>query len=45
LYATQIQLRHLGVEDSSSLLAFSAALGWLGSWLSVNQHLAQIEPH
>jgi cell division transport system permease protein len=44
LYATQIQLRHLGLEDSASLLAFSAALGWLGSWLSVNQHLAQIEP-
>lgn len=44
LYATPIELMHLGVEDSGSLLAFSAALGWFGSWLSVNQHLAQIEP-
>ena len=44
LYAAQIELRHLGVEDSGSLLAFSAALGWLGSWLSVNRHLAAIEP-
>jgi cell division transport system permease protein len=45
LYATQIELRHLSLADSGSLLAFSAALGWFGSWLSVNQHLAQIEPH
>jgi cell division transport system permease protein len=44
LYATRIELRHLGMEDSVSLLAFSAALGWFGSWLSVDQHLAQIEP-
>lgn len=44
LYAAQIALRHLGVEDSGSLLAFSAALGWFGSWLSVNRHLAAIEP-
>lgn len=44
LYATRIELRHLGVEDSVSLLAFSAALGWFGSWLSVDQHLAGIEP-
>jgi cell division transport system permease protein len=44
LYATQIELRHLGTEDSASLLLFSAALGWFGSWLSVDQHLARIEP-
>jgi cell division transport system permease protein len=44
LYAARIELRHLGVEDSLSLLAFSAALGWFGSWLSVNRHLAAIEP-
>lgn len=44
LYAAQIVLRHLGVEDSASLLAFSAALGWFGSWLSVSRHLAAIEP-
>ncbi|HEY7743284.1 MAG TPA: permease-like cell division protein FtsX [Burkholderiales bacterium] len=44
LYAAQFELRHLGIEDSASLLAFSAALGWFGSWLSVNRHLAAIEP-
>jgi cell division transport system permease protein len=44
LYSTRIELRHLGLADSASLLVFSSALGWLGSWLSVNQHLAQIEP-
>ena len=44
LYAARIELRHLGVGDSLSLLAFSAALGWFGSWLSVNRHLAAIEP-
>ena len=44
LYAAQISLRHLGMEDSGSLLVFSAGLGWFGSWLSVNRHLAAIEP-
>jgi cell division transport system permease protein len=44
LYAAQVELQHLGLEDSGSLLAFSAILGWFGSWLSVNRHLARIEP-
>jgi cell division transport system permease protein len=44
LYATRAELRHLSVEDSLSLLAFSAALGWLGAWLSVSRHLAEINP-
>ncbi len=44
LYSARIELQHLGMEDSLSLLAFSAGLGWFGSWLSVNQHLAGIEP-
>ncbi len=44
LYATRIELRHLGWEDSTSLLLFSAGLGWFGAWLSVDQHLARIEP-
>jgi cell division transport system permease protein len=26
------------------LLLFAAYLGWLGAWLSVSQHLWQIEP-
>lgn len=44
LYATRLELLHLGLADSASLLVFSAALGWFGSWLSVSQHLAHIEP-
>jgi cell division transport system permease protein len=44
LYGTRFELRHLSLEDSFSLLVFSAGLGWFGSWLSVNQHLAGIEP-
>jgi cell division transport system permease protein len=44
LYASRFELRHLSPEDSLSLLAFSAGLGWFGSWLSVDQHLAGIEP-
>jgi cell division transport system permease protein len=44
LYAAPIELRQLGLADSGSLLVFSAALGWMGSWLSVNRHLAAIEP-
>jgi len=44
LYDTRFELRHLGLEDSLSLLVFSAGLGWFGSWLSVSRHLAQIEP-
>jgi cell division transport system permease protein len=44
LYSSRFELRHLGMADSLSLLAFSAGLGWLGAWLSVSRHLAQIEP-
>lgn len=44
LYSARLELRHLGLEDSLSLLAFSGVLGWAGSWLSVNQHLAGIDP-
>jgi len=44
LYATSFTLAHLSVADSLTLLGFSAYLGWLGAWLSVSQHLWQIEP-
>jgi cell division transport system permease protein len=44
LYGTRFELLALEPADTLSLLAFSAGLGWLGSWLSVNQHLAGIEP-
>lgn len=43
LYGTRIELRQLSVEDGLSLLIFSAALGWFGAWLSVNQHLARLD--
>jgi cell division transport system permease protein len=44
LYSARLELRQLGIADSLSLLAFSGLLGWAGSWLSVNQHLAGIGP-
>jgi cell division transport system permease protein len=45
LYGTAFRLESLSGADSVSLLAFAAALGWLGAWLSVSRHLWQIEPH
>lgn len=44
LYDGSFSLKHLGFGDSLALLGFSAYLGWLGAWLSVSQHLWQIEP-
>ncbi len=44
LYASSFSLKHLSPGDSLTLLGFSAYLGWLGAWLSVSQHLWQIEP-
>ena len=44
LYALDFRLHHLSSEDSISLLLFSTWLGWLGAWLSVTNHLWQIEP-
>ena len=44
LYGTAFKLQPLDATDSAVLLLFSAALGWLGAWLSVSRHLWQIEP-
>ncbi len=44
LYASSFSLKHLTLGDSIALLGFSAYLGWLGAWMSVSQHLWQIEP-
>jgi len=44
LYGTAFKLQPLDATDSAVLLIFSAALGWLGAWLSVSRHLWQIEP-
>ncbi|SCX61863.1 permease-like cell division protein FtsX [Nitrosospira sp. Nsp1] len=44
LYEVNFRLYHLSLEDSLSLLLFSAGLGWAGAWLSVANHLSQVEP-
>lgn len=44
LYASNFTLHHLSAGDSLALLLFASYLGWLGAWLSVSQHLWQIEP-
>ena len=44
LYEVDIHLQHLSLQDSLSLLLFSAWLGWLGARISVANHLWQIEP-
>jgi cell division transport system permease protein len=43
LYAARIELASLSPHDTALLLAISTGLGWLGSWLSVSQHLGEIE--
>lgn len=44
LYEIDSHLQHLSLQDSISLLLFSAWLGWLGARISVASHLWQIEP-
>jgi cell division transport system permease protein len=44
LYEVDFRLYHLSLEDSLSLLLFSALLGWVGAWLSVTNQLRRIEP-
>lgn len=44
MYEVDIHLQHLSLQDSLSLLLFSAWLGWLGARISVANHLWQIEP-
>ena len=44
LYASDFRLHPLTMGDSLTLLLFSMYLGWLGAWLSVARHLAQIGP-
>jgi cell division transport system permease protein len=41
LYGGRWELGFLSAADATSLLVFAAALGWLGAWLSVSQHLAK----
>lgn len=44
LYSNDYQVQGLGAANSFALLAVGAALGWLGAFISVRQHLAAIEP-
>lgn len=44
LYGTRWTLHFLSPGDAASLLLFAAALGWLGAWLSVARHLAEVTP-
>jgi len=43
-YGAQATLQFLGPEDSVAVMAFAAALGWLGAYVSVSKHLSEIEP-
>jgi len=43
-YGARWELRYLAFADALSVLAFAAALGWLGAWLSVGRHLADVRP-
>ena len=44
LYGTLFKLEWPDLGYSTTLLVFSAALGWLGAWLSVSRHLWLIGP-
>jgi cell division transport system permease protein len=44
LYGTAFKLEWPSLDDTMTLLAFAAVLGWLGAWLSVSRHLWLIEP-
>lgn len=44
LYGMPLQFAHLGWGDSLYALLLSAALGWLGAWLSVRRHLRAQDP-
>ena len=44
LYGSDFRLGFFGFPVCIALLTFAAALGWLGAYLSVSRHLADIEP-
>ncbi|OBX34598.1 cell division protein FtsX [Halomonas elongata] len=43
-YGASFALPTLGIGGSATLLACSTLLGWLGAWIAVSRHLAQIRP-
>jgi cell division transport system permease protein len=44
LYGSQYTLGGPGLEDTVTLLAGGAILGWVGAWISASRHLRSIEP-
>jgi len=44
LYGAQLQMQSLSLAELAQLVGFASFLGWLGSYLSVRQHLRAIEP-
>lgn len=44
LYSSAFNLRGLGFGPTVALLLGSGALGWMGAWWAVRQHLREIEP-
>lgn len=44
LYGSMFRLEWPDLRYTAVLLGFSAALGWLGAWLSVSRHLWQMRP-
>lgn len=42
LYGLSVQLAGFGLAESASLLVLAGALGWLGTALSLRQHLARV---
>ncbi len=43
-YGAQFALPSMSLTNSAFLLFFSTMLGWLGAWLAVGRHLADIKP-
>ncbi|WP_144211535.1 permease-like cell division protein FtsX [Shewanella donghaensis] len=44
LYGSQLQIQSLSFAELIKLVLLASFLGWLGSYLSVRQHLRSIEP-
>jgi cell division transport system permease protein len=44
LYGSEFRLDFFDFPDCFVVLAFAAALGWLGAYMSVSRHLSDIEP-
>ena len=45
LFGLSPRLGNMSLQQTISLLAIAALLGWVGAWMSVSRHLWQIDPH